>query len=124
MIRRPPRSTRTDTLFPYTTLFRSDDRQIAVAQFQVTTFIVEFGDAEPVENGVRLLLCEDRDAGIALLLCATEVGMPAGRREGFVPFEIVQLCLDLLNAKKVGLLLWQPVEQPLARRRTHAIGLE
>src|SRR3546814_2893303 len=25
MIRRPPRSTRTDTLFPYTTLFRSED---------------------------------------------------------------------------------------------------
>src|SRR3546814_20711891 len=36
MIRRPPRSTRTDTLFPYTTLFRSHqgrrhalDRQVA-----------------------------------------------------------------------------------------------
>src|SRR3546814_1719370 len=30
MIRRPPRSTRTDTLFPYTTLFRSwSDEQIA-----------------------------------------------------------------------------------------------
>src|SRR3546814_18088049 len=31
MIRRPPRSTRTDTLFPYTTLFRSiriDDREL------------------------------------------------------------------------------------------------
>src|SRR3546814_5854538 len=27
MIRRPPRSTRTDTLFPYTTLFRSDEQQ-------------------------------------------------------------------------------------------------
>src|SRR3546814_2557259 len=27
MIRRPPRSTRTDTLFPYTTLFRSHDGQ-------------------------------------------------------------------------------------------------
>src|SRR3546814_14617344 len=28
MIRRPPRSTRTDTLFPYTTLFRSEaDRE-------------------------------------------------------------------------------------------------
>src|SRR3546814_6611038 len=25
MIRRPPRSTRTDTLFPYTTLFRSNE---------------------------------------------------------------------------------------------------
>src|SRR3546814_3695909 len=27
MIRRPPRSTRTDTLFPYTTLFRSEAAQ-------------------------------------------------------------------------------------------------
>src|SRR3546814_8339414 len=26
MIRRPPRSTRTDTLFPYTTLFRSESK--------------------------------------------------------------------------------------------------
>src|SRR3546814_19325623 len=41
MLRRPPRSTRTDTLFPYTTLFRSvrpfDDRvegQRALAQAQ------------------------------------------------------------------------------------------
>src|SRR3546814_11210614 len=32
MIRRPPRSTRTDTLFPYTTLFRSDrDRKVTDA---------------------------------------------------------------------------------------------
>src|SRR3546814_13947374 len=30
MIRRPPRSTRTDTLFPYTTLFRSG--RVAVAE--------------------------------------------------------------------------------------------
>src|SRR3546814_16703756 len=29
MIRRPPRSTRTDTLFPYTTLFRSDEDGVA-----------------------------------------------------------------------------------------------
>src|SRR3546814_4581639 len=28
MIRRPPRSTRTDTLFPYTTLFRSACKQL------------------------------------------------------------------------------------------------
>src|SRR3546814_20543459 len=28
MIRRPPRSTRTDTLFPYTTLFRSYSEQV------------------------------------------------------------------------------------------------
>src|SRR3546814_20133109 len=30
MIRRPPRSTRTDTLFPYTTLFRSVDHLDAI----------------------------------------------------------------------------------------------
>src|SRR3546814_14907337 len=28
MLRRPPRSTRTDTLFPYTTLFRSVDADV------------------------------------------------------------------------------------------------
>src|SRR3546814_4670606 len=33
MIRRPPRSTRTDTLFPYTTLFRSQ-REILRANLQ------------------------------------------------------------------------------------------
>src|SRR3546814_20997580 len=31
MIRRPPRSTRTDTLFPYTTLFRSADLAVYLA---------------------------------------------------------------------------------------------
>src|SRR3546814_2366478 len=32
MIRRPPRSTRTDTLFPYTTLFRSCQQALARSQ--------------------------------------------------------------------------------------------
>src|SRR3546814_10477678 len=35
MIRRPPRSTRTDTLFPYTTLFRSDLLHIIDAECHV-----------------------------------------------------------------------------------------
>src|SRR3546814_15083402 len=43
MIRRPPRSTRTDTLFPYTTLFRSgDEAQGAVEDRQP--------DVEPVQR--------------------------------------------------------------------------
>src|SRR3546814_11410783 len=33
MIRRPPRSTRTDTLFPYTTLFRSPDLQAVPREY-------------------------------------------------------------------------------------------
>src|SRR3546814_10156648 len=35
MILRPPRSTRTDTLFPYTTLFRSDDGDVKPAAQQL-----------------------------------------------------------------------------------------
>src|SRR3546814_15137732 len=33
MIRRPPRSTRTDTLFPYTTLFRSDRVRLGLCRY-------------------------------------------------------------------------------------------
>src|SRR3546814_1028285 len=39
MIRRPPRSTRTDTLFPYTTLFRSSESHMGLAGI-----LVAFGD--------------------------------------------------------------------------------
>src|SRR3546814_5483461 len=66
MIRRPPRSTRTDTLFPYTTLFRS--RYEEVAGFANATlhlapwFDVDFGGryshnrqrADQVTNSVLL----------------------------------------------------------------------
>src|SRR3546814_5970459 len=38
MIRRPPRSTRTDTLFPYTTLFRSDRRRGRTMPWMVLLF--------------------------------------------------------------------------------------
>src|SRR3546814_3017278 len=40
MIRRPPRSTRTDTLFPYTTLFRSRDSVYA------DTFDIDWGHGD------------------------------------------------------------------------------
>src|SRR3546814_10295749 len=35
MLRRPPRSTRTDTLFPYTTLFRSGNRSNASSEVEL-----------------------------------------------------------------------------------------
>src|SRR3546814_15849404 len=41
MIRRPPRSTRTDTLFPYTTLFRSEG-VFGVALGVSTSFVFLF----------------------------------------------------------------------------------
>src|SRR3546814_6169797 len=39
MIRRPPRSTRTDTLFPYTTLFRSPGTASSSAALAVLTLV-------------------------------------------------------------------------------------
>src|SRR3546814_5283860 len=48
MIRRPPRSTRTDTLFPYTTLFRS---LCAKSSFPATTGGVHFPLAQSVPTG-------------------------------------------------------------------------
>src|SRR3546814_3742948 len=50
MIRRPPRSTRTDTLFPYTTLFRSQKMKNYAAFGNV-----EFGvnDQVKLKGGIR-----------------------------------------------------------------------
>src|SRR3546814_19154954 len=42
MIRRPPRSTRTDTLFPYTTLFRSRDDLTDRTVLRMTRFPDDF----------------------------------------------------------------------------------
>src|SRR3546814_17731726 len=48
MIRRPPRSTRTDTLFPYTTLFRSGRVNIDCFDFSVIALLQELEDFEVV----------------------------------------------------------------------------
>src|SRR3546814_15953301 len=55
MIRRPPRSTRTDTLFPYTTLFRSRSIRRSDAQKQM---LVWNGWSDMLDIG------EDRLSGI------------------------------------------------------------
>src|SRR3546814_8465382 len=50
MIRRPPRSTRTDTLFPYTTLFRS--RPVGLQALRGRTFADE---ARRIEAGTEVI---------------------------------------------------------------------
>src|SRR3546814_2020297 len=50
MIRRPPRSTRTDTLFPYTTLFRS----VAFAQHRVHRAALDLAVARIGRVGNRI----------------------------------------------------------------------
>src|SRR3546814_8875856 len=64
MIRRPPRSTRTDTLFPYTTLFRSHGRDgLARLRHRAHGALLRILEGFPacvgrVEFGLRL--CDDR----------------------------------------------------------------
>src|SRR3546814_2937102 len=48
MIRRPPRSTRTDTLFPYTTLFRS--------LWNKTSFLAERVLGNVVSSGIKVMV--------------------------------------------------------------------
>src|SRR3546814_11277520 len=68
MIRRPPRSTRTDTLFPYTTLFRSlqdsrlqeDHRTHRILSLRRGVRTVE-RDAGPAE--VEVVVGAEEDAG-------------------------------------------------------------
>src|SRR3546814_10770620 len=58
MIRRPPRSTRTDTLFPYTTLFRShftlvSRRSIGQTQPLSQLFCIIVQICEGISHGIR-----------------------------------------------------------------------
>src|SRR3546814_3795798 len=50
MIRRPPRSTRTDTLFPYTTLFRSLDR-FGAKLIQTSQMAADAKVTQPLRQG-------------------------------------------------------------------------
>src|SRR3546814_13774519 len=75
MIRRPPRSTRTDTLFPYTTLFRSHCHHAEIAANDVD-FVLLLSDLAPARQGDQLAglgldglaPCIDAAAGLHALL--------------------------------------------------------
>src|SRR3546814_17194450 len=86
MIRRPPRSTRTDTLFPYTTLFRSDNQlqlhqsesTIAAARQQA---LAAQQQIDALRNALAALLGKGPDRGLDInrprLLDAPSPGVPA-----------------------------------------------
>src|SRR3546814_9470034 len=67
MIRRPPRSTRTDTLFPYTTLVRSNVRQLIAALDRLAP---AYGDEKLA--GMKTLADAARDKRAAADLAARE----------------------------------------------------
>src|SRR3546814_17187945 len=64
MIRRPPRSTRTDTLFPYTTLFRSPRAQRVVHEEAGTRDAAD-EEYQPRHHDRRENGVEEREAAVA-----------------------------------------------------------
>src|SRR3546814_20236480 len=64
MIRRPPRSTRTDTLFPYTTLFRSPRAQRVVHEEAGTRDAAD-EEYQPRHHARRENGVEEREAAVA-----------------------------------------------------------
>src|SRR3546814_11237852 len=99
MIRPPPRSTRTDTLFPYTTLFRS--------------LIPRFFARRLFRGGLRLflrlLLLENPDQ----FLFALVGKLLFGRRE--------HLLLFLVDMVEIAILHRTDQRQPAGRRKVHLV---
>src|SRR3546814_1997940 len=59
MIRRPPRSTRTDTLFPYTTLFRSLEDGLGQGREPQAALDEPTGEAEALGDTVDIIIETD-----------------------------------------------------------------
>src|SRR3546814_13610240 len=55
MFRRPPRSTRTDTLFPYTTLFRSEKAGLRDVDFRLHVEVQQPEGGERIDELVQAL---------------------------------------------------------------------
>src|SRR3546814_11324671 len=102
MLRRPPRSTRTDTLFPYTTLFRSGaDLELLRPRPRALALAERFFVRS--ETGALLALpAEAREAAFVRLWCAKEAvlkahgrGLAFGDRKSGVKGKSVSVRVDL-----------------------------
>src|SRR3546814_10605309 len=95
MIRRPPRSTRTNTLFPYTTLFRSLDRLAALADQTGARAIWCLGDsfhdrnaATRIAPAVAERLARQAASARLLWIAGNHDGLPGGAWGGEVADEL------------------------------------
>src|SRR3546814_15728003 len=102
MIRRPPSATRTDTLFPYTTLFRSGH----------TWDSLELWTDDPVLDGAQVARFLDLiDHPVALGREVAAIGLPA------------RLARYLLRALAVGIGITHRIHDDLAEAGRHRPAL-
>src|SRR3546814_16786161 len=117
MIRRPPRSTRTDTLFPYTTLVRSerwirrslsDDRRAAAVSAATQAVIGVGGGAAGLEDRLltRVLIALDHQAPLRYKQVAVRIqGFSAAFAASFHSEERRQTFAEILLHKLPQMLL-------------------
>src|SRR3546814_18631332 len=88
--RRPPRSTLTDTLFPYTTLFRSSSKRLSIrywADFRLFAMITPFASTPHGEFGAKVAVYGQQSVNGDRIFCgycvnAAEIGdFPRWRSE-------------------------------------------
>src|SRR3546814_1704919 len=115
MIRRPPRSTRTDTLFPYTTLFRSGELLAAVGRLRHLRAEIA-DDRSRIHRIVRVRLDQQ----------AVEVRDRMDQREGGLPVAVVARRLGRYHEFEDTALLRRfrrlRAGQPEAERGAHRQG--
>src|SRR3546814_7412931 len=81
MIRRPPRSTRTDTLFPYTTLFRSDWKKARSKQQQLQAAIAHLQRHGQTPQPQHLAQLATLGAEVARLKQQVEAAMTRAKQQ-------------------------------------------
>src|SRR3546814_1023207 len=108
MIRRPPRSTRTDTLFPYTTLFRSLARRVAPGE--AAQLARRHGQGAAPEEGVFQAHADPAEEAVRALVERAGVAHPVGHAD-------LQMVLQILaHAGQVVDRLDPMVPQDASRR--------
>src|SRR3546814_2753203 len=102
MKRRPPRSTRTDTRFPYTTLFRSE---IALHVRQLAQ------RADVSAAALALELQKDPALSVRLLRVANSAAQRGGHRVDNVRHAVTRLVFDYTRLLVSGLAIEQRSEE-------------
>src|SRR3546814_4414932 len=119
MLRRPPRSTRTDTLFPYTTLFRALDLEVGIALVEAddgSTYTVPRSDTQ-----IRVPVAEaERSVGAAqLFIGVAEVSTRVigyQRKDTMTGAVVASEPLDLPTSTLTTRATWYVIEPELAER--------
>src|SRR3546814_17996237 len=99
MIRRPPRSTRTDTLFPYTTLFRSRLRAIKKREEEMRVYYDRDADVALIK-GKKIAIVgygsqghahaqNLKDSGVGEVAVALRAGSATGKQAEAAGFKVM-----------------------------------